>query len=83
MLNRKEAYQHSSEEDLAYKMLTWAWHIDKVALNGMNNQQFAKYGLLRLGKGERLTRIVRGGSFRRIASKEEVLALKPELSLEQ
>ena len=40
---------------------------------------FAKYGLLRLGKGEDLTRIVRGGSPRRLASKEEVLALKPEL----
>jgi len=70
---------HSASEDLAYKMLTWAWHIDKTALNGMTNQQFAKYGLLRLGKGEHLTRIVKGGLPRRIASKEEVLALKPDL----
>lgn len=83
LMNRKEAYKHSSEEDLAYKMLTWAWHIDKAALNGMSNQQFAKYGLLRLGKGEDLTRIVRGGLPRRIASKEEVLALKPELRTPQ
>ena len=58
LLNRQEAYNHSNEEDLAYKMLTWAWHIDKRALNGMTNQQFAKYGLLRLGKGEHLTRIL-------------------------
>jgi len=79
LLNRQEAYKHSSEEDLAYKMLTWAWHMDKTALNGMSNQQFAKYGLLRLKKGENLTRIVRGGLPRRIASKEEVLALKPNL----
>jgi len=50
--------------------------MDKSALKGMTNQQFAKYGLLRLGKGEHLTRIVRGGAPRRIASKEEVLALK-------
>lgn len=83
LLNRKEVYSHSSEEDLAYKMLTWAWHMDKSALKGMSNQQFAKYGLLRLGKGEHLTRIVRGGAPRRIASKEEVLALKPGLSLKQ
>jgi len=53
--------------------------LDKSALHGMTNQQFAKYGLLRLGKGEDLTRIVKGGLPRRIASKEEVLALKPDL----
>jgi transposase len=83
VLNRREAYDQSNEEDLAYKMLTWAWHIDKTALQGMTNQQFAKYGLLRLGKGEELTRIVRGGLPRRIASKEEVLALKPDLRTHQ
>lgn len=64
-------------------MLSWAWHVDKAALNGMTNQQFAKYGLLRLGRGEHLTHIVKGGLPRRIASKEEVLALKPELCLKQ
>lgn len=83
LLNNKEAYNRSSDEDLAYKMLTWSWHIDKSALNGMTRQQFAKYGLLRLGKGEHLTRIVKGGLPRRIASKEEVLALKPDLCLQQ
>lgn len=83
LLNRKEVYKQTSEEDLAYKMLTWAWHMDKPALNGLTNQQFAKYGLLRLGKGEDITRIVRGGSPRRLASKEEVLALKPELRIPQ
>ena len=83
LLNKQEAYNQSSEEDLAYKMLTWAWHIDKTALNGMTNQQFAKYGLMRLGRGAELTRIVKGGLPRRIATKEEVLALKPELGLKQ
>ena len=79
LLNRHESYNGSSDEDLAYKMLTWAWHMDKSALNGMTNQQFAKYGLIQLGRGEDLTRIVKGGLPRRIASKEEVLALKPNL----
>lgn len=83
LLNRQESYKKSSEEDLAYKMLTWAWHMDKPALNGMTDQQFAKYGLIRLGKGEEVTRIVRGGLPRRIAPKEEVLAMKPELCLRQ
>lgn len=80
VLSRPEAYDHFSDEDLAYKMLTWAWHMDQSALRGMTNQQFAKYGLMQLGRGEHLTRIVKGGQPRRIASKEEVLALKPELS---
>ena len=79
LLNNQTTYKYSSDEDLAYKMLTWAWHIDRTALNGMTNQQFAKYGLMRLGKGEHLTRIVKGGLPRRIAPMEEVLALKPDL----
>jgi transposase len=83
LLNNQVAYNRSSDEDLAYKMLTWSWHIDKTALNGMTRQQFAKYGLLRLGKGENLTRIVKGGLPRRIASKEDVQALKPDLILKQ
>ena len=83
LLNRQESYNPATDEDLAYKMLTWAWHMDKSAKRGMTNQQFAKYGLLQLGRGEQLTRIVKGGRPRRIAPKEEVLALMPELSLKQ
>jgi len=79
LLSRQEAYDRSTAEDLAYKMLTWAWHIDKSARNGLTNQQFAKYGLIQLGRGEQLTRIVKGGAPRHIAPTEEVLALKPNL----
>ncbi|MEA3351429.1 MAG: hypothetical protein U9Q82_12465 [Chloroflexota bacterium] len=46
----------------------------------MTRQQFAKYGLLRLGVGEDITRIVRNGVPRRVAPTEEVLALRPELN---
>jgi len=74
LLSRNESYTPSSDEDLAYKMLTWAWHMDKRAKRGMTNQQFAKYGLLQLGRGENLTRIFKGGQVRRIAPTEEVLA---------
>jgi transposase len=83
LLNRQESYNPATDEDLAYKMLTWAWHMDKSAKRGLTNQQFAKYGLLQLGRGEHLTRIVKAGQPRRIAPKEEVLALMPELSLKQ
>jgi transposase len=80
VLSRNESYAPSSDEDLAYKMLTWAWHIDSRAKRGMTNQQFAKYALLQLGRGEHLTRIVKGGTPRRLAPTEEVLALPPPLS---
>ena len=83
LLIRQESYNPATDEDLAYKMLTWAWHMDKSAKRGMTNQQFAKYGLLQLGRGEHLTRIVKGGQPRRLAPKDEVLALMPELSLKQ
>lgn len=79
LLSKQESYLPSSDEDLAYKMLTWAWHMDKSALRGMTNQQFAKYALLHLGRGQLLTRIVKGGKPRRIAPTEEVLALIPDL----
>jgi transposase len=81
MLTKSEPHRHSTEEDLAYKMLIWSQRMDEEALRGMTRQQFAKYGLLRLGKGIHLTRIVRNGLPRRIAPADEVLALLPELNL--
>ena len=79
VLSKQEARRESEAEALAYKMLSWAWSIGPEALEGMTNQQFAKYGLVRLKVGEELTRITRKGVARRIAPLEEVLALKPEL----
>ncbi len=79
VLSKREAYRHASEEDLAYKMLIWSWSMGEEARQGMTRQQFAKYGLLRLGVGQNLTRIVRDGYPRRLAPAEEVLTLRPEL----
>ena len=81
VLTKREPHLHSSEEDLAYKMLIWSQRMDEEALRGLTRQQFVKYGLLRLGKGAHLTRIVRNGLPRRIAPTDEVLAIKPELKL--
>jgi len=81
VLSKREPHLHSSNEDLAYKMLIWSQRMDENALQGMTRQQFAKYGLLRLGAGQHLTRIVRSGLPRRIAPSNEVFALKPELKL--
>jgi transposase len=79
LLSQQETFRFSDEEDLAYKMLIWSWNMDEQGRLGMTPQQFAKYGLLRLGVGRDLTRIVRGGGPRRLASEAEVLALRPEL----
>ncbi len=81
VLSRREPRRHSTDEDLAYKMLIWSQRMDEGALQGLTRQQFIKYGLLRLGAGQDITRIVRNGFPRRIASSEEVLALMPELNL--
>ena len=79
VLSKRQPRIHSTEEDLAYKMLIWSQRMNEDALRGMTRQQFVKYGLLRLGVGQHLTRIVRNGTPRRIAPTAEVFALKPEL----
>jgi len=81
VLSKREPRRHATDEDLAYKMLIRSQRMDEEALRGMTRQQFAKYGLLRLGKGIHLTRIIRNGLPRRIAPTDEVLALLPELHL--
>ena len=79
VLSKREPYRHATEEDLAYKMVIWSQRMDEEALRGMTRQQFVKYGLLRLGTGQDLTRIERNGVPRRIAPSDEVIALKPDL----
>ena len=79
ILNKRETYRHFDAEGIAYKLLTWSQRMDEKALHGLSRQQFVKYGLLRLGVGQDLTRIVRNGLPRRIAPSEEVFELKPEL----
>lgn len=79
LLSKQEAYHHATDEDIAYKMLIWSWNMDEKALDGLTRQQFAKYGLLRLGVGQDITRIVRSNLPRRLAPSAEVLMLKPEL----
>jgi len=79
ILTKREPYRHFDDETIAYKMLIWSWKMDAKALHGLSRQQFARYGLLRLGVGQDLTRIVRSNLPRRIAPAAEVLMLKPEL----
>jgi len=79
VLSKREPLCQSSDEDLAYKMLIWSQQMNAEALRGLTRQQFVKYGLIRLGAGQHLTRIVRNGFPRRIAPAAEVLKLRPDL----
>jgi transposase len=79
ILTNREPYRHFDDETIAYKMLIWSQGMDEKARNGLSRQQFAKYGLLRLGVGTDITRIVRSNLPRRIAPAEEVRKLRPDL----
>lgn len=79
-LTKREPYRRSDEATIAYKMMIWSQRMDEKALRGLTRQQFIKYGLLRLGVGQDLTRIERKGVPRRIAPTDEVLKLRPDLN---
>jgi len=79
VLTKKEVYRQGTEERVLRKMVRWSWKMDGQARLGLARQQFARYALMHLGIGDEVTRIVYGGYPRRIASVEEVLALRPEL----
>lgn len=79
VLSKGEVYQQSPEEQIAFKMLMWSWRLKEEAMGELDRRQFVRSALLRLGIGDNLTRIVRGSRPYRVASVEEVLALRPEL----
>jgi len=79
ILTKHEPYRHFDAETIAYKMVIWSQGMDENARRGLTRQQFAKYGLLRLGVGTDITRIVRSNLPRRIGPAEEVLKLRPNL----
>lgn len=83
ILTKREPYHRADEETIAYKMMIWSQRMDDIALRGLTRQQFIKYGLLRLGVGQHLTRIVRNGKPRRIAPTDEVIPLLRQLNLLQ
>jgi hypothetical protein len=80
VLTKHEPYRHYSPERIAYKYLTWSWALDEEQRQGMTRPQFARYYLMRLGIGNELKRVALNPQFPyRLASVEEVLALRPEL----
>jgi transposase len=79
VLMAKSADQRADAEQVAFKLMVWSWKLSEEQRGGLTTRQFIRAHLIRLGLGEELTHITRGGSKRRVATIEEVLALRPEL----
>ncbi len=79
ILTKRSVDRHADDEQVAFKLMTWAWKLTDDERGRLRLRQFIRYHLLRLGIGHALTHITRGGTRRPLASIEEVLALRPEL----
>jgi transposase len=79
VLSEQAADTHANPEQVATKFMRWAWQLTEAQRGGLTTRQFIRYHLLRLQLGETLIHVRYGNMPRRIASAEEVLALKPEL----
>jgi len=71
--------QRADAERVAFKLMVWSWKLTDEQRGGLTSRQFIRAHLMRLGIGNDLSSITRGGSKRAVASVEEVLALRPEL----
>ena len=80
VLTHHEPYRHYTPERIAYKYLTWVWAFHANERQSMTRPQFARYYLMRLGIGNDLKRVALNPEFPyKLASVEEVQALRPEL----
>jgi len=79
VLLAKSADRRADAEQVAFKLMVWAWKLSDEQRGGLSSRQFIRAQLIRLGLGEELTHITRGGTRRPLATIEELLALRPEL----
>ena len=79
VLLAKSADRRADAEQVAFKLMVWAWKLTDEQRGGLSSRQFIRAHLIRLGLGAELTHITRGGTRRPLATIEEVLALRPEL----
>jgi transposase len=79
VLTEQVADQHAEVKMVATKLMRWSWELTADQRGGLTTRQFIRYHLMRLQLGEDLTHIRYGNKPRRIASVEEMLALKSEL----
>src|SRR5262245_60144823 len=79
VLMARSADRRADAEQVAFKLMVWAWKLSDELRGGLTSRQFIRAQLLRLGLGDDLTHITRGGTRRPLATIEEVLELRPEL----
>jgi hypothetical protein len=79
VLIARSADRRADAEQVAFKLMVWAWKLTDQQRGGLSSRQFIRAQLLRLGLGADLTHITRGGTRRPLVTIEEVLALRPEL----
>jgi transposase len=79
VLMAKSADRRADAEQVAFKLMVWSWKLNDQQRGGLTSRQFIRAHLIRLGLGEELTHIMRGGTKRPLATIEEVFALRPEL----
>jgi len=79
VLTEQAADPHADPKMVATKLMRWSWALTAEQRGGLTSRQFIRYQLMRLQLGNDLTHLRYGNMPRRIASVEEVLALKPEL----
>ena len=79
VLMARSADRRADAEQVAFKLMVWAWKLSDEQRGGLSSRQFIRAHLIRLGLGAELTHITRGGTRRPLATIEELLALRPEL----
>jgi transposase len=81
VLTERAADKHAEPQMVATKLMRWSWELTDEQRGGLTTRQFIRYHLMRLQLGEDLTHFKYGNMPRRIASIEELLAVKPEVKL--
>lgn len=80
VLTERVADRQADPKMVAFKLMRWSWELTDEQRGGLTSRQFIRYHLLRLKLGNDLTHVRYGNMPRRIATVEEVLALRPELT---
>jgi len=79
VLQGQSVDQRADAERVAFKLMVWSWKLTDEQRGHLTSRQFIRAQLIRLGIGNQLSHITRGGMKRPLASVEQVLALRPEL----
>jgi hypothetical protein len=75
----RSADRRADAEQVAFKLMVWAWKLSEEQRGGLSSRQFIGAHLIRLRLRNELTHITRSGTRRPLATIEEVLELRPEL----